>query len=203
MGGRGRRRAAFTLMETVMAMGMTCLVGLAITSMFFAVGSATADRNNRRALIVQRLVLTNRLAAAVRGSKMVLAGGANFLVLWVNDDNGDDTPNLSEIRRITIDTKTGLITSNMVTWPAGWLQATIDAIDIPLPLATTDFDAFTKPLMTAVYFPATNMASNVSAVTITLNNATAQSASLVSFNMTINSNGATETLITAAALRNP
>lgn len=202
-GRGGRRRAGFTLVETVMALGMTCMIGLAIATMFFAIGSATADRNNRRALVVQRLVLTNRLAAAIRGSRMVLAAGTNYLVLWVNDDNGDDQPNLSELRRISIDTKTGLITSNMVAWPAGTSQATIDSLDLAYDPATTDFDKLTSSLLTANYFPATSYASGVTAATITLNNASAQSASLVSLTLTITSNGASETLIAAAGPRNP
>lgn len=201
--GRKRRRSsAFTLVELILSAGITTLIGAAIASLFFAVSYGTASRNDMRALVPRQRTIVARLDASIRSSRMVLAIGSNFVVLWMADTRANSAPNLSELRRIEFDSTNKTVTSYKVTWPAGWSQAMIDAADTQYTLGD-DFGVITAALKGNSYFPPETWSRSVSTWSLTANKSSVQTATMVSYQITTVSGQTTNTLIGAAALRSP
>lgn len=199
-GPSGRARRGLTLVELLMALAITAMVGLAIASMLFAVSRGTASSQDMRGLVVKHKALDARLAAAIRSSRKVLATGSNCIVLWMADTRADGVPDLSELRRIEVD-NTGSLVSYSASFPANWSQAAIDAADTSYPL-NSDFLTVTSGLKSNSLFPSTKWMTGVTAITFTLNNATAQSANLVSYRATVTSGSQSAVPVGAATLRN-
>ena len=92
-----------TLVELMIAMAITGMIGVTIASMLFAVSKGTASRTDMRNVIVQTKIINSRFGAAVRGAKMILDNDTDFLVLWTADKDGDGLPGLLELQRIEYD----------------------------------------------------------------------------------------------------
>lgn len=197
-----RRSSAFTLVELVLAAGITALIGVAIASLFFAVSYGTASRNDMRALVPRQRTITARLDASIRSSKMVLALGSNYVVLWMADTNSNSAPNLSEIRRIEFDSASSSVISYKVTWPSGWSQTMIDAADTQYAL-TDDFGSVTAALKGNSYFPSEIWSRSVSSWSLSANKSSVQSATMLSYQITTVSGQSTNALVGAASLRTP
>lgn len=195
-----RRSSAFTLVELILASGITTLVGAAIASLFFAVSYGTASRNDMRALVPRQRTIVARLDASIRSSRMVLALGSNYVVLWMGDTRPNSAPNLSELRRIEFDSAGKTVTSYKVTWPAGWSQAMIDAADTQYAIGD-DFGSITAALKGNTYFPSETWSRSVSTWSLAANKSNVQSATMLSYQITTVSGQTTNTLIGAAALR--
>lgn len=197
------RARALTLMELMLALTITAIMGLAIAQMLYAASSATASRNDMRALVTRQKALTVRLDEAIRGSNMVLASGSNYLVLWMGDTRADDQPNLSEIRRIEYSSSLGQIISWKASFPSSWTAAAITAADTQYDLATADFNAVTTALKGSSTFPSEVWARNISGFSVAINNAVAQSATLVSYRITTTNGVYSNVIIGAASPRTP
>lgn len=186
----------------MLAASITALVAAGIASLFFAVSYGTSSRNDMRALVPRQRTISARLDASVRSSKMVLAVGSNFIVLWMADTRSNSAPNLSELRRIEFDASSKSVTSYKVTWPAGWSQAMIDAADTQYALSD-DFGAVTAALKGNTYFLPETWSRSVSAWSVSANKSSVQSATMLSYQITTVSGQTTNTLVGAAALRMP
>jgi len=196
-----RRAVGLTLVELLLAITITAFVGTAVASMMVSVTYGTTSRTEMRDVLVRTKVLTSRMNAAVRGSKMVLDSGTDYVVLWIADTREDGQPNISELRRIERDDSTGTITSYLADFPDAWDEATLDANDTAYDL-TENFDSITQSLQSGSYFPGTTWSDHVTAWTITLDDADEQLATLMSYRLTLSIGAVTETAIGAAALRN-
>ncbi|MCX5659911.1 MAG: prepilin-type N-terminal cleavage/methylation domain-containing protein [Planctomycetota bacterium] len=197
-----RNSAGLTLVELLLAMTVTAIMGMAIAQMLIATSSATNSRNDMRALITRQKALTVRLDEAIRGSTMVLASGSNYLVLWMGDTRADDVPNLSEIRRIEYDSSLGQLISYKAVFPGSWTQAAILAADTQYAL-TSNFNTVTTGLKGSSTFPAEIWSRNIAGWSITLNNASAQSATLVSYRITTTNGVYSNVIIGAVSPRTP
>jgi type II secretory pathway pseudopilin PulG len=195
---RRRRARGFTLLELILALGGTALVAAAITAMLVSVSYGTSSTQDVRSLAVKQKTLGGRFAAAVRSSRTVLATGSDYLVLWIADTRENDAPNLSELRRIE---RTG---GNEI-WcysadpslsdpndPNGDTEYTLDQ----------DFDAITSALAGGGSFPGELWATGVTAMTIGLDEATAQSAAMVGYQFTVQAEVLEDSGVGVASLRN-
>jgi hypothetical protein len=203
---RADRRGGLTLVELIMALSSTALIGMAIVSMLFAVNAGTADRNDNRLLLAKHKLASTRLDASIRSAKKVLASGSGYVVLWMSDSRVNSLPNLSELRRIEYDSSTKTLKSYKAVFPSSWTAAAITAADTTYQL-TDNFATTTAALKGTSTFPSETWCSSVSGLTVTLDNATAQSAKLVSYRAGIivgsGTTAVTGTVIGAAALRAP
>ena len=189
-------RGGLTLVELLLAILGTVLVSTALAAMMAATAYATADRIDVRSVAVKHKVIAGRLGAAIRSSKMVLDQSDDYLVLWMDDADLSGQPNLSEIRRIERDNATNELRS----YKAPDSLNPVD--DTEYDLLNDDFDAETNSIKGTANFPQTLWAASVTAWTITLDDADPQSASLVSYRMTIAHHELLDTTIGATALRN-
>ncbi len=93
-------RRGFTLVEVLLAVTLAAFIGAAVLVMLGAATSATAVQADSRKTTLSRQIAAERLGSLVRSSKRPLFVSADRLLLWVADRNGNDTPELSEMRLI-------------------------------------------------------------------------------------------------------
>ena len=193
-----RRQLGLTFVELMMAMTATALIGLAIASMLFATTYGTEADKDLRSMVVKHKVLNARLSAAIRASKMVLAQGTDYLVLWMDDTTGEGEPNLSEIRLIHRDAATDELSS--------YLAPANPAPDTEYPIASTDFNDFGSatlpPIKGTANLPQSLWATGVTDWPVTLDDPTVQSARLVAYQITLQVGTLSDTSIGQSSLRN-
>ncbi|MCE9590040.1 MAG: hypothetical protein K8S99_05905 [Planctomycetes bacterium] len=193
-----RRAAGLTLLELLMSLVITGVIGVAIASMLFAASKGTSTNSDMRSLVIKQKVVGGRFDAAVRGSSMVLASGSNYLVLWMNDSRANGAPDLSELRRIEYDSTTHRITSYRM--PASWTQTQIDANEVNYTLAD-NFNTRTTSVKGSASFPAEVWSNSVYGWTFTLDSAVPDTA-LISYRLLVQNGSQQATLVSAVALRN-
>ena len=200
-GGTGARRAGsagagLTLVEVVLGVSITVIIGGAVAAMMFALSEGTSVQTEARSLAVSHVTAAGRIGAAVRTSRNALAAGETYLVLWQEEVHQDADPNLSELQRIERDPATKELWS---------YQAPLDlpeASDTAYDLQTTDFNTVTSSLKGTESFPGKLWATDVSALTISLTPAEPQQAAFVGFRIALTAKGPDATAVGGAALRN-
>ncbi|MEX2673747.1 MAG: hypothetical protein WD294_16725 [Phycisphaeraceae bacterium] len=95
---------AFTLVEMLIGLALSSMVGLGVAMMLAAVGSGTQTQQHSRESMVTRQVVIHRLGEVTRdAASMVLTDHPHHIVLWIADANGNRVPDTSELRRIEWD----------------------------------------------------------------------------------------------------
>lgn len=181
-----------TLVELVLALAITGLIGAAIASMLTAVAYGSSSSQDLRRLVVQGKTLGDRLDAAVRAATLVLNADGSHLVLWTHDRDGNHAPSLHELRRIEHDPDAATLTA---------YSAAEDAPDLPYTL-DHDFTGLTSALIATGHLVPEVWGTGVSGCTFATDENDAQDARLVSYRLTLGAGAATETVVGAAALRN-
>ncbi|MCG8507871.1 MAG: hypothetical protein MI741_01465 [Rhodospirillales bacterium] len=191
---RYRHRAAhgLTLVELLLAVSITSLVGIGIAMMLTAVTYGTDEEKSRRKLVVAGKAVSHRLSAELREARMILAEGDSYVVLWMRDLDDNDAPSLLEIQRIECDSSSDEIRCYS---PAS------GATDTAYTLAD-NFNTITNAIKGTADFPQAIWASDVTAWTIDLDTVDPQQASLVTYRLTVSSGQMSDTSVFAVALRN-
>lgn len=100
------RHRAFTLVEVLLALAITGLVGLSVATMLTATAYGTTNHRETRGLLVQSQTISARLNSAIRTAKEVLYPNASqttstdYIVVWIADDNDDSTKQNNEVQLI-------------------------------------------------------------------------------------------------------
>lgn len=192
----GARKAAVTLLELLLGMVISSLVGAAVALMLFSTSYGTSSQAEMRNLLVSNQSIAERLDDALQVSQRVLAKDSHYLVLWKDDTVVNGTPDLSELWRIERDPSTDELRS----YEAAADLAAED--DVEYDLDTTDFNAVTSALKDSVYFPGTLWATDVTAWSTTVNAADLRSANFVGYRITTSAEEVSETKIGGMKLRN-
>lgn len=198
---RRSRRGGLTVVELLLALTITAIISLAISSMLFAVSHGTDSSNDMRALLLRQRLVAARLNALIRSSHMVLATGSNYVVLWTHDANNSGTPNRAEVRYLELNTVSGELWSYKTVWPVSMTAEQIEAADVEYDPAA-NFASIMSALKGQASFPGERWATELSGWAVSLNNADPQLATLVSYRFSMRLSGATDFVIGAAALRN-
>lgn len=204
------RNKGLSLVELLMALGITALIGVAVTSMLVAVSYGSTSQKELRETSIRLKLTSARIDAAIRSSKRVLESGDHYIVLWIDDTRPDDAPNASEIRLIQLDSTTAQIHSYLTEFPDTWTDQQRADADTPYALAD-DFLAITTALKTGAYFPSTRWLNGdgggggAVAWSLSFDHADAQQAALVSYRLELTSAQdptVSQTSIASVALRN-
>jgi prepilin-type N-terminal cleavage/methylation domain-containing protein len=179
-----RRRGGFTLVELILAMTITALIGGAVSAMFTTVSQGTTSEAGRRSANARKTILRARLNAALRSTRLTLAEGqhldtgANFLLLWTGDSTYNDLPNVSELLLLQHNPRTGQITAYRAidTLPL--------ADDKAIPLST-NFETLAAAMPGHAYFPSELWANSVSGWDIQLDNATPLNATSATYAISV------------------
>lgn len=189
---RPRSRHGLTLIELLLALAGTAVIGAAIAAMLSAVTYGTSSKRDLRALVARGKTATGRLGAAVRGSVQVLDQGDGYIVLWTRDLDDSDSPDLLELRRIQLDTAGNRIVS--YTAPEGTADVAYTLDD--------DFATLTQDLIDAGTMTGELWIKDASAWQITLDDTDVQSAQMVSYRLTLTTGDLSDTAIGVVHLRN-
>ena len=90
-----------TLLETMLAVAMTGMVGAGISGMMHVLSNDVAMQHEVRTGIVRAALVQARLSAYVGRSRCLLDLEPDRVVLWLQDADGDDTVAAPEVRWIS------------------------------------------------------------------------------------------------------
>ena len=196
---RARKAAGFTMVELMLALGITGLIAAAVAAMMTTVSYGATEARDARALVAKSKALQARITAAIRTGVLILDAntaaddGDDFVILWrPGPEAAPNTPRTSELQRIAFDTATGRIVSYRNPAPASDTTYTL----------ADDFAATTATLITNGTLPAEVWATGVADWDVTLNDDEPQNATIASYRASLSSGAITEVAIGAAALRN-
>lgn len=156
--------AGFTLLELLLALIVSALIGVAAAAMLAAAASASDPGHDTRATTLNRQFAIIRAAAQVRGGGMILDRRDASLVLWTGDANGNGKPNLSELRRLTWDADKQEMLAHAA--PAGLAPGDDTSYEW-----SDDFEVITASLAGDANFPEQLLLDNVTDWSVTLDNA--------------------------------
>ena len=103
-----------TLLETMLAIGMTTVVGAGISGMMHVLSNDVAMQHEVRTGIVRAALVQSRLSAYDGRARCFVDLEPRRAVLWLQDENGDDTIGASEVRWINFDSASGTGTVNWI-----------------------------------------------------------------------------------------
>ena len=123
-------RRGLTLLEMILAIGITATIGAAIASMMAAVSNGLTSRDDGRRTAVQLATTQVRLAAYIAPSRCVLDKSDSAITIWFDDNRESNTVHASEIRWLEFDDFNNTFVVKFVDFPEAWSQSMIDAADI-------------------------------------------------------------------------
>jgi len=186
------RRRGLTLLELVLALAGTALIGAAVAGMLTAVAYGTDADKDLRALVVRHQVLAGRVSAAIRGAEEVLAVTDAAVVIWVEDTDEDGLPSVHELRRIEHDADTERL---LAYDPTDAAADTAYAVD-------DDFAAITAQLVADGDMTATVWGTGVTAWAVSPDDPDPQAAALFTHTLELSEGDLAETQVFTAASRN-
>ncbi len=194
---RACRRRGLSLLELLLGVSVTVIIGAAVASVMLVASAASAHQQTDRDFCVWQGVVTARIGTLLRSSGMVLASRSDYLALWTSDADRDGEPSASEIVIVMRDSATNRL----------WCYEPPDDLaierDVSYRLFYTDF--VTKPLELLEGTPVLTgqlWAEDVLALEITLDTVDPKDARFVAYRLTANLDGVQNTTIGGAALRN-
>lgn len=189
-----------TIVELLISLVITGLVALGTGAMMVGVSYGTTSKTQMREAGVRLKAVCSRLDAALRGSKMILASGTDYIVLWTADTRADDLPNISELRLIERDPDTNAMRGYEADF-GSMTDTQIEAADTQYAL-TSDFRSVVNALKSGSLFPGTVWARHVTAFECTYAGNEPQAASLVNYQLTVTLDGMSVLGVESVALRN-
>lgn len=160
-------RRGFTLLELLLAVAITAVLGLTVTTVLTAASRGmTSTRANQSAL--QRAhALQARLRAYTDPALCLLDyEPGQAIALWLEDPDDDQRVRLSEVRVFWIDPANGVVTVERTSFPAEWDADTLADHDIVLTPASDFFTEF-QTLRTLGYTTTETLADGVAGATLT------------------------------------
>lgn len=189
-----RRAGGMTLTELILALGGTAIVSLAAVTMMFAAVYGSDEDKSARALVVEAKVVSNRLNAAIRGSRRLLSLTATRVVLWSSDDDGDGMVDVDELRVIDHAPGSDRLTSSVADAAAP--NADYDALATTFSTVVADLE--TNDLLDSVVW--SNRADTFAMTSDQPSDP--QGATAVSYRIDIVNGDLSETVVHSVALRN-
>lgn len=118
-----RNRRGMTIIETILAMTITAMVGGAISTMMAAVSDELASNQGTRSSLIRAGLAQSRLSSYIARSHCVLDLDDTSLTLWLEDSRDGNTVHASEIRWIVLNEDTKVLESHFVCFPDNWSEA--------------------------------------------------------------------------------
>lgn len=186
------RRRGLALVELILGLTITTLVGAAISSMLFAVSRGSADENDLRALVARAKRVHASTTAALRGCRSILEATDTRVVVWSRDSDQDMAIDASELRVIEFVAETEELR---------WYEPA-DSMQNQTHEQTDDFAAIVNGLMAAGHLDSRRWADGVTRFDLTFDEADASAARLASLRVTLREGKHEHEAIAAVAMRN-
>lgn len=180
-----------TLIELLLALAGTAMIGAAIATMLAAVGYGTDSNHDLRELVAKRRIISARLNAQMRQARQVLAVGEDHAVLWMRDLDEDDQPSTLEIVRIHFDSNANAIGLAKAGDGAEDLECEFDG----------DFSSITSTLIDDGVFAMTQWSDGIADVVMSHHADNVQDAVTVTARLTLVAGPNRDTLLCTAGRR--
>lgn len=188
-----KRCLGFTLTELLIALSITAVIGVAVSSMLHAMAyGSTSESDKRRVNSIEQITCA-RIGVVIRSSDMVLSNTDEAMVLWFGDENQNGRPNLSELARVEWQPASAQIELFEA-------RADLTAAEDTIYDFTDDFESITKSLAGSNNFPGMVWAKDITAFQTVLDDATVHNAKMVKFIITVQGKDYSSTATGIAAL---
>jgi len=127
--------SGFTLAETVMAVSVTLIIGLAVAGVAAALSNVQANSEEYYEHLHSGRAAVNRLQATLRKARLVTAIADDKLVIWARDVRDPGQINVSELVGVHVDSETNRLIERSVVFPSTMSDELRDALDVVLPLS--------------------------------------------------------------------
>jgi type II secretory pathway pseudopilin PulG len=125
------RPSGLTLLELLLAVSITSLVGLAMATVMTAAARGMTSAGDTRSALQRAHAAYSRLRTYTDTGLCLLQNDpARGFVLWLNDERLNGKVNLSELRVFWFSPQTGLLTVERVVFPEAWDAAKKEAADV-------------------------------------------------------------------------
>ncbi len=137
--GRGRR--GLTLVELMLSLAITALVGAGVASMLSMVGSSAQGDRDQRSTLLRAHAAQLRLRAYFAPALNVLAHDpAQGVAIWLHDDEPEDNVHLTELRVIWWESGASRLTMERVVFPDSWSEEMKRQENVTIPRTSDFFD---------------------------------------------------------------
>ncbi|MCH2148966.1 MAG: hypothetical protein MK095_05980 [Phycisphaerales bacterium] len=126
-------RVGFTLIETLLAVCITALVGTGIATMMSVLSRDISMQYEARGVLVRTSTAQVRLSSYVAPARHVLGADESSLVLWLEDARESNTVHASEIRWVRHDEHADRLIVEFVAFPDEWSEAAKAIADTEYP----------------------------------------------------------------------
>tara|TARA_B100001750_G_C15437399_1_gene561672 strand:+ start:623 stop:1243 length:621 start_codon:yes stop_codon:yes gene_type:complete len=133
------KKHGFTLIEMMLAISITSVIGFAIVSIMVAASSGITSKDDGRQSAIRLATAKIRLTAYLAPARCILDKTSLSITLWHNDSRESQTINASEIRWITFDPTTNSLQAQFVSFPSNWSDSKKIAADIECSI-NSDFE---------------------------------------------------------------
>jgi type II secretory pathway pseudopilin PulG len=124
------RRRGVTLLELMLALSITAMVGLGVASMLTMISSSTQQTRDARSLLLRAHAGQTRLRSYLDTSLSLLQHDASKgLAVWLLDQRTLEQVNLSEMRVLWFDDVNGTLSVEWVNFPESWTELQIQTFD--------------------------------------------------------------------------
>lgn len=190
-----RQRNALTLVELLIAMVITAMIGMSVVGVSVVLSNAhaasEADYDNTQ---IARMTL-NRLTHLLQRAKLVTSVGSDHIIYWAEDANDDGQIQFTELGVVKYDKASGTLTANRVQ-----MSGQSNPMDFKMPLSTVMSNSTLSTVQNSVYCDSRLLAENVRAFEVSAFPPCPE-ASLITLKITVSQDGRELTLRSAANLR--
>lgn len=168
-------RRGLTMVELLLALAVTALVGLGTASMLMMVGQASQADREGRSVVMRAHAVQARLRAYLDPALCVLQQDAakNAVAVWLSDPSAPGMVNLTEVRVLWFDPASKTMWMERVQFPDAWPQSAKDQADVVIP-SGTDVVAAVEAQRKLGYTATQDVAGSVWSAAWTFNNPAGQ-----------------------------
>jgi len=114
-----KQRRAFTLLELLLAVGMTGCIGLGIAGMMSALSQGVVEQHDARSSMLRAGMTHARVSSYLSRARCLLDLESDRMVCWLEDADGDDAIDATEVRWFAWNPATGRLQLDWIVDPSG------------------------------------------------------------------------------------
>jgi hypothetical protein len=143
-------RRGLSLLETLLAISITAVIGVAISALMAAASNSLSSRDDGRSTAIRLATMQIRLGAYIAPSLCVLDKSNDQITLWFEDSRTSKTVHASEVRWIIFDGETKTLSVKFVDFPNSWSQSMVDDADFECN-SFTDYESILSTFESSQY----------------------------------------------------
>jgi hypothetical protein len=162
-------RRAFTLLELLLGVTVTTLIGLSAVTVGSTLSSRYAKSEEYYSNLQTARVGMGTMQSLVRGAQLVTQASSTQVLLWKEANNGDGQLNPSEL--VLLNISGGTVKRDQIMWGTDWLSQLFKLIfDQPVSLGTVveNFNWWSYVVDNSIITQSRTVANGVSSLNISL-----------------------------------